>query len=126
MAASRLEKEVEFSAAFDALVGLLRPLESRLAVKADEPGNYMTETRAPSYRGKPMMFASVASKSYVAFHFFPVYLWPEMLDAISPELRRKMQGKTCWNFRRVEPELFSELQRLVQDGLQRYETAGYL
>ena len=32
----------------------------------------------------------------------PVYGLPELLADISPELRRRMQGKACFNFTRVD------------------------
>lgn len=83
-------------------------------------------TREPCYKGKPLMFAGVMSRSYVAFYLFPVYMYPELLAAISPELRRRMQGKTCWNFTRPDAPLFAELAALVEAGFQRFQAAGYV
>lgn len=116
----------DFDEAFAALRKLVKPYEKKLSVKTDEPGNYMSETKSPSFKGKPMMFAAIMSKSYVAFHFFPVYLFPELLNGTSLDLKKRMQGKTCWNFKKAEPELFAELGRVVQAGFERFETNRYL
>ena len=37
-------------------------------------------------------------KRYVSYYLMPVYVEPSLLDGISPELRRRMQGKSCFNF----------------------------
>lgn len=59
-------------------------------------------------------------KRYVSYYFMPVYGMPELLDGISPELRRRMQGKVCFNFTRVDDTLFAELATLTADGIARY------
>ncbi|NUQ86521.1 MAG: hypothetical protein HUU11_17610 [Anaerolineales bacterium] len=54
----------------------------------------------------------------------PVYMYPELLKDISPELRKRMQGKSCFNFKKVEPELFEELVALTRQGYERFEKEG--
>ena len=41
-------------------------------------------------------------KSYVSYYLMPVYGLPELVDGISPELKRRMQGKACFNFTRID------------------------
>lgn len=52
-------------------------------------------------------------KSQVAYHLMPVYVHPELLTDLSPELRRRMQGKSCFNFTKVDRDLFAELGALT-------------
>ena len=59
-------------------------------------------------------------KSYVSYYLMPVYGMPELLVEVSPELRRRMQGKACFNFTRVDESLFSELASLTATGIERY------
>ena len=59
-------------------------------------------------------------KSYVSYYLMPVYGLPELLADISPELRRRMQGKACFNFTRIDDALFSELAALTATGIERY------
>ncbi len=59
-------------------------------------------------------------KSYVSYYLMPVYAIPELLTAISPELRRRKQGKACFNFTRIDEGLFWELATLTTTGIERY------
>ena len=59
-------------------------------------------------------------KSYVSYYLMPVYGLPELVDGISPELKRRMQGKACFNFTRVDEGLFSELATLTATCVERY------
>ncbi len=42
-----------------------------------------------------------------------VYGNPKLLDDSSNELRARMQGKSCFNFKSVDELLFGELERLT-------------
>lgn len=98
---------------FDALVALLRPYAARFSVKADDDSQlYLEEVPASS---KPRMFAAVqVKKSYIALHIFPVYMQPRLLDAISPALKGRMQGKSCFNFRSLEETPLKEIAKLLK------------
>lgn len=67
-----------------------------------------------------------SKKNYVSFHLMPVYAFPELLDDLSPALRKRMQGKSCFNFSEVDEPLVAELTQLVAAGARRYEAAGYM
>lgn len=68
--------------------------------------------------------AAVIMKSYVSFHLVPVYAYPDLLESASPELKKRMQGKSCFNFKSMEPALFRELSALAGEGLKRFRAAG--
>ena len=118
------DKKQEFALAFKGLRAILRPYDKKLRMTKDEPGNYMSESKTLRYLGKPVMFAGITSKSYVAFHLFPVYMFPNLVDGISPELKKRMQGKTCWNFKKAEESLFAELGKVVEASFRRFEEMG--
>ena len=56
----------------------------------------------------------------------PVYAHPDMLAAVSPELKRRMQGKSCFNFKKADAVLFDELGRLITAGAARFAEDGRL
>jgi hypothetical protein len=118
------DKKQDFKQAFDGLRKILKPYDGRFRIPKDAPGNYLSESKSLTYEGKPVMFASITSKSYVAFHLFPVYVFPDLLQGMSPELKRRMQGKTCWNFKKADEPLFAELALLVASSIKRFETMG--
>ena len=59
-------------------------------------------------------------KSYVSYYLMPVYAMPDLVATVSPELKRRMQGKACFNFTRIDEGLFSELATLTATGLDRF------
>ena len=74
-----------------------------------------------------LMFASVnVGRRYVSYHLMCVYMNPGLLDSRSPELRRRMQGKSCFNFTRVDDDLFDELADLTARGRGMYAANGWL
>jgi hypothetical protein len=122
--AKAAKNEQEFELAFQGLRKILKPYDKKLRVIKDGPGVYVSESKSIRYLGKPVMFAAITSKSYVAFHLFPVYMFPALLKGISPELKKRMQGKTCWNFKKVEEPRFAELGELVEASFQRFAEVG--
>jgi hypothetical protein len=116
----------DFVAVFAALKPVLRQYADRLRVKADTPIEYtlLTKTASPlpQHKGQPMYFATMRlGKAYVSFHLMPVYMCPPIEKMVSPALKKRMQGKTCFNFKTVpEPELLADLSRLTQAGFDRW------
>ncbi|GAC1673351.1 MAG: hypothetical protein NVS9B8_16060 [Candidatus Limnocylindrales bacterium] len=71
-------------------------------------------------------FASVKpGASYVSLYLKPVYTWPDLLDDISPALRKRLQGtRTAFGFAVVDDGLLAELEGLVERAFRRYAKAG--
>jgi hypothetical protein len=111
----------EFEGVFSELKGLLKKHERALKVLKDEPQEYTLVTKSNSNRGMPMWFGSVrAGKAYVSYHLMYLYYNPAANAAISPGLKKRMQGKTCFNFKSVDKELFAELKTMTQAGVDGY------
>jgi hypothetical protein len=63
--------------------------------------------------------------SYVSLYLKPVYTWPDLLDDISPALRKRLQGtRTAFGFATVDEALLTELEGLVERAFRRYDKAG--
>ena len=76
---------------------------------------------------KPLFFAAAQiKKNYVSYHLMPIYVFPELITDLSPSLRQRMQGKSCFNFRSVNPPLMLELEMLTAAGMAKYRQAGYV
>lgn len=122
-----MAKTAAFPAVFQALRALLAPHAPRLLVKSDTAENYYLDTAIIQKNKLPLFFGAVQiKKNYVSFHLFPVYVFPELLASISSELRKRMQGKSCFNFTAVDEPLLEELGRLTDAGMRRFEEAGYV
>jgi len=116
-----------FQHTFNRLKQILTPYSSELVVELDVADNYYLNTHFVMKNKKPMYFGSVKiNKNYVSYHLMPVYVFPELLKMISPTLKRRMQGKSCFNFTTIDNSLAGELEKLTQAGYQEYNKAGYL
>lgn len=112
---------------YQALRPLLAQHAAVLVVTHDEPEQLYLDTAFLQQKKKPLFFGAVQlKKNYVSYHLMPIYLAPELLEGISAALRARMQGKSCFNFKTVEPELFAELATLTATGLAYYQQQGYV
>lgn len=117
--------DTDFPRVFGELRSLLVPFAGALTVTEDSDTVYALDTPW-SERWKRELFFGKAeiTKRYVSFHLFPVYMYPDLLDDVSDDLRARMQGKSCFNFTRVDPEQFEELRDLTAAGWRRLEREG--
>ena len=112
---------------FAELRSVLAPYASQLDTKKDDALELYVDTRHLQKNKKPLFFGAVqVKKSYVSFHLMPVYVNPDLLDAISPELKARMQGKSCFNFAKIDKPLLKELEALVEAGFQSYKQQGFV
>ncbi len=113
----------DFEAVFARLKGMLEPYGRQMHVSADGPGSYGVDMASPAERNPTTWFGAVRlGRRYVSYYLMPVYVEPTLLDSVSPELRRRMQGKSCFNFTVVDERLFTELEGLTRTGYE--QTAG--
>lgn len=118
-------KDNKFAEVFNKLKTLMQPLESQLKVKTDEPGNYYLNTPSEREDGYVYAFGGVqVKKNYVSYHLMPVYAHPDLLEGASDKLKKRMQGKSCFNFTKVDKELFDELDVLTKKGFKAFKEKG--
>lgn len=111
----------DFSLVFEQLKNILKPYARGFRLKADTADTYYLDGPYSETLKRDLFFGSAQiKKNYVSFYLMPVYMYPELLEDVSPELKKRMQGKSCFNFKRVEPELFQELSQLTQRGMQKF------
>jgi hypothetical protein len=107
---------------FEELKTILKPYARELDLEADTSDAYSIDGPYSEKWKKQLFFgAAQVKKNYVSFHLMPVYRYPELLKDISPALKKRMQGKSCFNFKKVEPDLFKELADLTFRGAQKFK-----
>lgn len=117
----------EFQTVYHALRDLMIPYADELIVARDETGSLYIDTHHVMKNKKPLFFGAVEiKKRYVSYHLMPIYVEPSLLDNVSSELRKRMQGKFCLNFVKIDPELFAELGELTAAGYMFYKQEGYI
>jgi hypothetical protein len=122
----------DFAPVFAALQSFLAKYEKKLVVKTDTAQEYTLVTQSPSpfkqHKGQPLFFGMVKmGKAYVSLHLLPLYMCPELNENMAPELKKRMQGKACFNFKaEPEPEQIAELKRLTEAGLKMWAEKKWL
>ena len=112
---------MESNNTFEQLKKLLTTFEKYLTVLHNKPDHYYLNTPTLAKNKKPEFFGAVqVKKSYVSFHLMPVYYYPELLDEISDELKSKMQGKSCFNFKEIDKKQLTELKLLTKIAFEKY------
>jgi hypothetical protein len=116
--------DINFAEVERRLREILAPYRATLATTQDGPEGLVLEI--PGLEGKPWGYVAGVrtGKRYVSYHLMPVYGFPELIELMSPELRRRMQGKSCFNFTKVDEPLFAELAALTAEGVERYRAAA--
>jgi hypothetical protein len=109
----------ELAAVHDRLRAILAPYRDRLHVAQNGPGGMTLEL--PEYAGQPWGFVAATrlGKRYVSYHLMAVYADGGLAASISPALKRRMQGKSCFNFTKVDEPLFRELEALTALSIER-------
>jgi hypothetical protein len=51
---------------------------------------------------------------------------PKLRASLSPRLRGRMQGKTCFNFTTSDADLFRELEEVTMRALTAFRGAGFI
>ena len=60
----------------------------------------------------------------VRFFLLPMHHHPELLDGISPELRKRKTGASLFSFTTIDDDRLGELERLVARAYERYVADG--
>lgn len=117
-----MSPQTDFPIVFEHLKNILEPFAPKLTVTANTMSAYSLDGPYSEKWKKELFFGSAQlKKNYVSFYLMPVYMYPDLLEGISPELKKHMQGKSCFNFKKVEPELFEELAKLAEKSYARFQ-----
>jgi hypothetical protein len=116
-----------FRSVFSALKKILAPYEKHLQVQPIKKDSYALITQKAVHKGKPIWFAWIRlGKNYVSYHLMPIYMNAAMQKRIPPDLKRRMQGKACFNFTEVDAALFQQLGDLTAAGFEGYRALNYI
>jgi hypothetical protein len=127
---------IQFESVFARLRQILKKSAAGSIVESEKPGHYgLSAPTGPEtvriWRGKmrhptiPVAWVEIG-KSYVGYHLMGVYGNPKLLAVCSKELKARMQGKSCFNFKSIDEPLFAELERLTVKSLEGMKKAGFI
>lgn len=126
----------EFKAVFKGLRGILEKHAQALVVSEDTETRFVLEgatgpATLRAWGGKmkkqniPVAWVQVG-KAYVSFHLMGICCDSKLSERMSQELKQRMQGKTCFNFKVGDERLFEELDGLTARACERFRKAGFV
>ncbi len=112
-----------FAGTFASLRAMLQRHGKRLLTTVDTADDF--QLASPEYTdrtGRPLFVAAVQiKKTYVSYHLLPVYANPALLASVSPALRKRMQGKACFNFTSIDAAQLKELSSLTKTSIAGFK-----
>ncbi|HEX3867356.1 MAG TPA: hypothetical protein VHV78_11420 [Gemmatimonadaceae bacterium] len=97
-----------------------------LSVVHDRADYYYVDTNTIGRNKRPVNFGAVrVGKNYVSYYLMPV-CGKGLIDRLSPALKKRMQGKACFNFADVDDSIFAELDRLTGDCYGTWKAIGWV
>ena len=116
-----------FDKVFAKLKAIFKPYVKKMDVAADNETYYLLNTRHIMKNKQPLCFGGVRlGKAYVSFYLMSIYTCPDLLQSMSPELKKRMQGKSCFNFKEVDEKLFKELAQLTKAGAAKFNDGKFI
>jgi hypothetical protein len=80
----------DFRQLFSELRAIMLRYASQLVCTTDTDGDLSLDTNHIQKNKKPLWFGGVQiKKNYVSYHLMPVYLNPQLLETISPDLKKR-------------------------------------
>ena len=122
-----MENKNDFNEVFAKLKAIFQPYANKMDVAHDTKLYYLLNTRHIMKNKQPLCFGGARlGKNYVSFYLMSIYACPELLKGMSPELKKRMQGKSCFNFKEADEKLFKELDKLTKAGAARFNDAKFI
>lgn len=98
--------------------------------KQQKPAYHLYGSKDVSLFGKkpqPTYIAGVIQqKNYVSFYFSPIYSHPDLFSNISPDLRKVLKGKSCFNIKKTNPQLLKEIETILKEGINKYKEIEWI
>jgi len=109
---------------YEVLAALLVPYARRMESEMHPKLGFCLKARS-ARTGREAHFGGVqALPDGVAFHLFPLYSHPELLEGVSPDLFNRMRSKTHFHFEELNAGLLDELMQLTREGFERFLADG--
>jgi hypothetical protein len=122
-----MKNDNEFNEVFAKLKAILKPYAKKMDIAADNQTYYLLNTRHIMKNKQPLCFGGVRlCRNYVSFYLMSVFACPDLLKGMSPELKKRMQGKSCFNFKEVDAKLFKELAKLTTAGATKFSDEKFI
>ncbi len=64
-------------------------------------------------------------KNFVGLYIMPIYSHTQLTRNLSPQLRKMLKGKSCFNVNQADSAILSEIDKLLKEGKAIYKKQGW-
>lgn len=118
---------------FDAIKKMMLPYDKKgtLILHAATGGQaHLVSHKAIEVMGRKRtemwLVSLLVQKGYVGFHYLPIYMNPSMAEKFSPAFIKCLKGKACFNIKKNDPLILSEVQKAIKLGYEGYQKLGWV
>ena len=126
----------EFDIVFARLKEILQKHSGSFTIKPDLSNKYGLYAKVgpatlKAWGGKmkkpimPVAWVEIG-KAYVSYHLMGMYGNKKLHESMSKELMARMQGKTCYNFKKIDEKIFQELDLLTAKSIEAFRKMGFI
>jgi hypothetical protein len=114
----------QFDAVFARLKAMFQKYEPPLVEKKYSPEFFLLMPKEQKEGEREIWFGGIRfGKAYISC-YLPCHGRPDIEKIISPALKKRQQGKGCFNFTSIDDELFAELEQLMKACFARFQQEG--
>ncbi len=115
----------EYEQIFNLLKNILSKYRKKMNLTEDNANSYVLVGPFSEKFKRDLWFGAVLiKKNYVSYHLVPIYIYKNLAKEIPASLKKKMQGKSCFNFNKVDKHLFKQLELLTDKAFNMFIKFG--
>jgi hypothetical protein len=88
---------------------------------SDKPSTFLGRKRDNLYFG-----AAVIKSNYVGLYLMHLYVDPQTLATMDPQLRKLLKGKSCIHIKKLDDDLMRAIEETVVQGIALYRKHGLI
>ena len=115
----------EYEKIFILLKNILSKYSKKMNVREDNSKSYVLVGPYSEKFKRDLWFGAVLiKKNYVSYHLVPIYMYKNLSKEIPQSLKKRMQGKSCFNFNKIDERLFKQLELLTDKAFDMFIKFG--
>ena len=121
----------ELNEVFGKIKEILKKYEPPFGHKIDSNTGYdLWSFRAVEMSGRKypeLYFGGITLRGkYVSLYNMAIYIHKELLADLSPALKKKLSGKSCFHLTEVDNTMLTEIETLYDKAYQFYKDSGWI
>ena len=98
--------------------------------KQKKPGFHLYGNKEISLFGKKpkktYIAGTIQQKNYVSFYLTAIYSHSDLFKNISPDLKKYLKGKSCFNFNKLTQDILQEIEDVLKLGINKYKELEWI